>query len=147
MQSFLYHIALYTHIVIGAIALIIFWLPLAFKKGSSQHKKSGRWFVNAMYTVAISGFVMTSLVLTDPIGVRFGDQLPPADKIESIIRQQRVFAGFLLMLSWLVFTNVRQSILVLKAKADRRLLKTPIHLLTVFLLGCLGMVMFAIGWQ
>ncbi|MDQ7050126.1 MAG: hypothetical protein Q9M92_11580 [Enterobacterales bacterium] len=147
MQSSLYYIALYTHIIIGAVALVAFWLPLLAKKGSVLHKKSGRWFVNAMYTVAISGFIMTSLVLLDPIAVRYADALPPADKIESIIRQQRIFAGFLLMLSWLVFTNVRQSLLVLEAKSDRSILRKPAHVLTVFSLGCLGVIMLTIGMQ
>ncbi len=147
MQTYLYQLSLYTHIIIGTLSLFVFWLPLAAKKGSPSHKKSGIWFVNAMYTVAISGFIMTSLVLLDPIGVRYPDSVPPADKIEAIIKQQRVFAGFLLMLSWLVFTNVRQSILVLKAKADRSLLRKPAHLLTVFSLGCLGIIMFTIGLQ
>jgi len=147
MQSSLYYLALYTHIMVGAVALLVFWFPMLAKKGSPFHKKSGRWFVNAMYTVSISGFIMTSLVLLDPIAVRYTDALPVADKIESIIRQQRISAGFLLMLSWLVFTNVKQSLLVLKAKADRRLLRSPAHLLTVFSLACLGVIMLAIGVQ
>ena len=47
------------------------------------------------------------------------------------------------MLSILVFCNVRQSILVLRAKADRRLLKQPLHL---GLVGFLGMTGAVVGW-
>lgn len=145
MAHLIHQLAFYSHVTIGAVALIIFWLPMIAKKGSKNHIFYGKLFVNGMYAVSISGFIMSTLVLIDPIAVRLPTTLMDADKTASFIVRNRIFSGFLLMLSVLVFCNVRQAILVLKAKADRSVLKTPFHIGLLILLGVLGFVMGVVG--
>ncbi len=100
-----------------------------------------------MYVVSVSGMIMTTLVLSDPLGIRAFEQDLSAEHAQQLISQSRMTAGFLLMLSVLVFTNVRQSILVLKAKDNRNLLKSWDNLLVIAILGILGLVMGWIGIQ
>jgi hypothetical protein len=147
MLATIHFIALYIHIIIGGLALVIFWLPIISKKGSKNHLRFGKLFTKGMYTVAVSGIIMSSIVLFDPIGLRYPDNNFSEQQIQQVMAEQRIFAGFLLMLSVLVFSNVKQSLMVLKAKRGRSILKTPSHLLTLFLLGTLGIVMLYIGWQ
>ncbi len=145
MSQFIHQFAFYIHVAAGSLALIVFWLPMFAKKGSPKHVKFGRYFTRGMYTVAVSGFIMTGLVLIDPIGVRAPGQPLSLEEAINLANSNRISAGFLMMLSFLVFNSVRQGILVLEAKANRSLLKTPLHLgmyfaqgLTAILMGYLG---------
>lgn len=147
MLYFMHQLALYAHIIVGSLCLIIFWLPLIQKKGSKSHRFYGGLFITGMYVVSISGIIMTILVLSDPLEVRAIEQEFSAEHVQKLISQSRMTAGFLLMLSVLVFTNVRQSILVLKAKDNRNLLKSWDNLLVIATLGILGLVMGWIGIQ
>lgn len=145
MLPLIHQSAFYLHVSIGSLALVIFWLPLLAKKGHKNHKLFGQYFVYGMYAVSISGLIMSSLVLIDPVGIRFPEQSLNPDKALQIAQQNRVTATFLLMLSALVFCNVKQSIIVLKAKADRKLLKKPAHLAVVIFLGVLSITMLIVG--
>ena len=131
MPHLVHQAAFYLHVVLGSIGLVIFWLPFFAQKGGKNHVNFGKIFAYSMYAVGTSGLLMSSLVIIDPIAVR----LPPTDvspeKMSEFIYQNRVFAGFLFMLSILVICNVRQAILVLKVKADRSKLKSPLHLALV----------------
>jgi len=127
--------AFYLHILVGSVALIIFWLPFLTKKGGIDHRRYGQIFTKMMYIVAFSGIVMSSLVLVDPIAVRFPDGDFDVNKMADILFWNRVETSFLFMLSILVIVFLRQSMLVLKAKHQRELLRTPIHLGTIGFLG------------
>lgn len=116
MIHFIHQFAFYLHVTIGSAALIIFWLPMLAKKGSDKHKYFGRYFVKAMLAVAISGFVMTVLVLIDPIAVRQPADTLTQSQLAKLALNHRLFAGFLFMLSLLVFNTTRYAMAVLEAK-------------------------------
>ena len=59
----------------------------------------------------------------------------------------RVFSLFLLMLSVLVFTTARHAVLVLKAREDRRILRTPLHVSAQVMTGVLAIVTGYVGYQ
>ncbi len=61
--------ALYLHIAVGACALLLFWVPVFTRKGNMDHKRFGRIFGYAMYTVAGSGVIMSSLDLLFPLAI------------------------------------------------------------------------------
>ncbi|TQV89251.1 hypothetical protein [Aliikangiella coralliicola] len=143
MPQLIHQIAFYIHVIAGSIALVVFWLPIFAKKGDKKHRRFGQLFVNGMYAVSISGVLMTLFVLVDPIGVRAPERNLDIEQAYNLAYQNRVFAGFLLMLSILVFSNVKQSVLVLKVKAQRELLKTRFHIGTIIFLGMVGLV---VGW-
>lgn len=145
MSQFIHQYAFYVHVIAGSVAMVVFWLPMLAKKGSAKHVKYGHYFVNGMYTVSISGFIMTILVLIDPIGVREPERNLSIEAATNLAYQNRLFAGFLLMLSILVFNSVRHSVLVLRAKAERELLRTPLHIGLFIFLGLVGLTMGYVG--
>lgn len=146
MIYLLYKLAFYSHLAIGAYALIAFWLPLYGKKGTERHKRLGRYFVNAMYLVSISGLLMSLIVLVDPIGIRAPERILSTEQAQSLITSNRLQSVFLLMLSILVFCNVRQATLVLAAKANRQRLKTFSHVGTLAFLGITAVLVGILGF-
>jgi len=143
MLHSVHQLAFALHVLVGSAALFLFWIPMFAKKGSPNHVRFGRYFANGMYAVAISGFIMTILVLVDPVGVREPTRNLTVEAANQLATQNRMFATFLFMLSVLVFNSVYHSIAVLKAKADRNKLKTPFHIgIFVFLL----MIGIVVGW-
>lgn len=135
----LHRLALLVHISIGAVALIVFWLPVFSRKGSAFHRRAGSWFANGMYAVAASGLFMSTLTLIDPIGVRFAGQPLSAEEAAGAATRIRMFSLFLLMLSVLVYTSVRHSILVLRARDDRSVLRQARHVGPQLALALLGL--------
>lgn len=125
---------LYLHIVLGAFALIIFWGPVLVKKGSGNHILMGRMFNYSMLAVAVSGVVMSLMVIYDPIAIRYPSAELSPQQLASLSTQQRQLSEFLLMLSLLVWVSVRHATLVLQAKQARQQLKTLGHLLGIGLL-------------
>lgn len=138
MLSSIHQLLFYLHVSCGSVGLIVFWLPMLSKKGSRFHKSFGKVFTYGMFAVSISGIIMSLMVLIDPIGIRFPDGNFDMERIVSIKEQNRNTAIFLLMLSMLVFTNVKHSIFVLKAKGDRLLIRNYTHLISISLLFITG---------
>jgi len=130
-----HQILLYIHVFIGALALIIFWVPIATRKGGRWHVQSGKAFVWGMWAVGVSGVIMSVIVWMDPLAIRFPDKEVDPAKAVRFIAHQKMISEFLFMLSLLVLHGVKHSILVLKVKADRQALKSWHHLgLMIFLL-------------
>lgn len=142
----IHQISFFLHVVTGGLALLIFWVPMLSKKGNRTHRNYGEIFVYGMYAVSISGFIMTLLVLADPIGIRKPERNLTFEEANDLAYQYRIFAGFLFMLSLLVFSNIRQSILVLNAKAERQILRSTQHIALLCFLGCSGIVVAVIGF-
>jgi hypothetical protein len=90
---------------------------------------------------------MSVLVLLDPVAVRLPSQTLSSEQLEHFITNNRNASAFLLMLSVLVFNNVRQSVWVLKAKADRSILRSTSHLFMIACLGLLGLTIGVIGFS
>lgn len=102
----IHQLLLYAHIGFGAVALVLFWLPLITKKGSVAHRRIGRWYVLGMYIVSGTGVAMSLMVLAAP--GYFKPNLPTAATY--------VFWALLLFLSLLTLVNVRLAMLVLRHK-------------------------------
>ena len=140
----LFQAALIFHVACGALALLVFWVPVLSRKGSPLHRKAGRLFVFGMTAIAVSGVVLSSLSLLDPIGVKFADRQLPMDEAFRLAIRIRTFSLFLLMLSVLVFTSARHAVLVLKLREDRTRLRAWWHagpmVLTVMLALATGVV-------
>lgn len=142
---YIHQFLLYLHIALGAVGLIVFWLPTLSKKGSRFHKKTGRIFVWTMLTISVSGIIMSIMVLVDPVGVRAPDSNLSMAQSYDLKQQSREGSVFLLMLSILVFVTVRQSVLVLKVKAERHLLKIASTLIPIGILLAAGIIVGIIG--
>ena len=127
MQS-LHQLSFYLHVAIGAFALLVFWIPVFVRKGSFSHKRFGRVFASAMYAVAFSGLIMSSLDMALPLS---GHPPPESDmsvQAQSAMAQNiRLFALFLFSLSILVLATTRQGWLAIQNKAERSSLRSPLH--------------------
>ena len=135
----------YTHIAVGAVALLLFWVPALAKKGSSLHVRAGKAYVFCMYTVVVTAFVASIMVLADPLTIR----APGAsfDVVEATQRAERyrTFSLFLLMLSVLVFSGLRHGIAALRARRNPEVIRTPVHRASLVFLGIVAIVVLSLG--
>jgi uncharacterized membrane protein len=53
------NILFYTHIISGGISLILFWIAICTRKGSTVHRKVGRYYVNAMWIVVFTAMLLS----------------------------------------------------------------------------------------
>jgi hypothetical protein len=142
----LHKLILNFHIILGAATLVIFWLPVITKKGSKMHINIGKIYTYSMYAISISGIFLTTIALIDPIGVRVPNKTLTLAQKEELLEVNRNLSLFLMMLSFLILTNVRHSILVLKAKKSRSILKSWSHVALVSSLTLLAIIVNIIGW-
>jgi len=141
----IHQLSFYLHIAIGSCALMVFWIPVFTRKGNLDHKRFGRYFASAMYIVAASGFLMSSLDLLFPLSMHAdGIQMTLAEEREAIA-EIRSFAIFLFSLSILVFTSTRQGWLAIQVKEDRQALRTPVHTFLCLALVLVGISLFVTG--
>ena len=137
--------ALYLHIAVGACALLLFWVPVFTRKGNLNHKRFGRYFAWAMYTVSFSGIVMSSLDLLFPIAMHApGIDLSP-DQSAEVSREVRQFGLFLFSLSILVLTSTRHGWLTILHRENRQMLRHPLHVGLNLLLSAIGLLLLITG--
>lgn len=141
----LHSILVTVHIAVGALALVLFWVPVTARKGSPLHVRAGRLYVNCMYVVAASAFIASIMVLVDPLGIRRPGEELPAEQAALLAERFRMFSLFLLMLSVLVFTSLRHGIAALRARRDAGALRRRSHVAGIVVLGLLAIVVGAIG--
>ena len=142
-MSALHSILLYTHIALGSIALLLFWLPVIVKKGSKLHNNAGQVFYYIMLLVSGSGMVMSGLTIYDPLAIYPMPNLSGVE-LQRFLGWRVVFSQFLLLLSLLTWVSVRHAIGVLLAKANRNLLKRLSFLGPVLLMLPLSLF---VAWQ
>lgn len=117
----------YLHIAVGSCALLLFWVPVFTKKGNLDHKRFGRYFCWAMYTVATSGLIMSSMDLIMPLTTHAPGATMSEERAISFAAEVRNLAVFLFSLSILVLSSTRQGWLSILHRDDRAPLRTPIH--------------------
>ncbi len=143
-MNFIHQSALYLHISVGVFALLLFWIPMIASKGSFNHKRYGRYFVLAMYIIAISGLLMSGLDLAFPLEIHGRGLALDESEQQRVISQVREPALFLFSLSVLVLTSTRQGSLVIRHKDNRQALRTPLHTALCTSLLLVGLLLL---WQ
>ena len=113
----IHSILLFIHIIVGSMALLLFWVPIVTKKGGLDHRKFGHHYANTMYAVAASGALMALMVISAPLMIKH-QFVNENTNTEQLALKLRIFWSFLLYLSLLTFVNVRHGILVLKNKTQ-----------------------------
>lgn len=117
-----YQLLVWLHVATGGLALVLFWVPVLYTKGSPRHIQSGRLYANCMIFLSLSGVVSALLVIAAPAYFKaelFADGVDSA-ALAAAVRQ---FMGFLLYLCVLVLTNVLHATAVLRVKARVRQLR------------------------
>lgn len=133
-----------SHIIVGSMALLLFWIPLFTAKGGLDHRKFGGYYLKTMYAVAATGAIMAIIVIADPIGIK-GHQLSNPENTERFVLQVRLFWGFLLHLSLITFVSVRHAITVLRHKSNPLSLKQAHYILPLVLLFISGIGFIILG--
>ena len=132
----LHSLLLKLHIVLGVIALLLFWLPMLSRKGSTLHRRSGRYYAHLMKAVALSGLVMTSMVWFDPVGIKGADLMVDGQIPQRKLEFFMLINLFLFLLSLLTWVTIRHATGSLFCKQNREPLKhwsyqAPVWLLVV----------------
>jgi hypothetical protein len=143
-MSTIHSILLFIHIIVGSMALLLFWVPIVTKKGGLDHRKFGRHYANTMYAVAASGALMALMVIFAPLMIKH-QFVNENTNTEQLALKLRVFWSFLLYLSLLTFVNVRHGILVLKNKTQHTHMRQWPHLVSIALLLAGGIMLLSVG--
>lgn len=133
------------HIAFGALALVLFWVPVASRKGSRLHVAAGRWYAAIMYAVCATAFVASIMVLAEPLAIRRPGQSFELEDAEALARLFRMFSLFLLMLSVLVFVSIRHGLAALRERRDPGQLSRVSQRSSIVLLALLAGVVAVIG--
>ena len=64
-MAFPFQSVLAVHIAAGAVALLVFWIPLVTKKGGRTHRRAGWVYVGAAATLAVTAFVLCIPLVSD----------------------------------------------------------------------------------
>ena len=137
-MSLTYQILLYSHIAVGFASLVLFWIPVAAKKGSAFHTRSGHWYAKAMYAVGFSALIMSLMLMTDPISFKFAERNFTAEQTASVIAEMWDIGLFLLAISILVLVGVRHGLLSVRAKKNHELMRRPAHMAVNIALLAIG---------
>jgi len=116
------------HIAAGSVALIVFWIPIAFKKGGRTHIRAGWVYVTCMSVVVVSAFTLSGMAFADPLGVRHITRQLSATEMADFISKSRMFATFLAYLAGLTLAAGWQGIWVLRTRRDPKSFRTPFNL-------------------
>src|SRR5207245_9038757 len=82
------------HIAAGAVALVLFWIPLIVRKGGTLHIRIGWAYVACMSCVVVTAFAMSGMVFAKPLGVRhIHAPISPA-QLATLLRNQRLSSAF-----------------------------------------------------
>lgn len=133
------------HIGFGAVALFLFWVPVAARKGSRLHVAAGRWYTVVMYAVCATAFVASIMVLVEPLAIRRPGRTFEPGEAESLAQFFRMFSLFLLMLSVLVFVSIRHGLAALRERRDPGQLSSASHRGSIVVLALLAAVVAVIG--
>jgi hypothetical protein len=126
-----------THIAIGAIGLVLFWIPVFAPKGGQVHRLAGRWFVATVYVVAVSGIVSSFWALVSPASF-----LNIADPSPDLVANVHFLFSILAFLAILALQGAVLGMRVVRIKdGGERLLNLPLRI--VFGLQLLASVALA----
>lgn len=122
MLTTLYQSISLTHIVLGSLALLLFWGPVLSQKGGALHRRTGRYYSLCMHLVAASGIVMTLFVWALPAAAK-PELMSRALSDPALYQRLMQQNSFLFLLSLLTWVTIRHAQLSLKTKQDRTLLR------------------------
>ncbi|MDD4865530.1 MAG: hypothetical protein PHE38_16260 [Alishewanella agri] len=117
-MNYLHTTLLFLHILLGAICLMLFWVPVVSAKGSMLHNTAGALYYKMMLFIAGSGVLMCLMVLFSPTMIYGQNPNWTAAQLKRFISERRVFSFFLFQLSLLTWVTVRHAYGVLKVKAE-----------------------------
>jgi hypothetical protein len=125
-----------THIVLGAVGLAAFWVPIFAKKGGVLHRKAGQLFAWCAYAVTVSALVSSVWAMLDPAGWIGRPDLPP-EVVARLEAQVRPFLSILGLLAAVTLLSVRMGVRAVRTRRD------PAAFASAELYALLGLVVLA----
>jgi len=144
MLQLTYQSSLIAHIAGGSCGLLLFWLPMLTRKGSTLHRRSGHWYSVAMLLVAASALALSASILIDPLAVKARSFTDPQAQAQ-YIKQTQLSALFLAQLAIMLYVNLHLGRWVLRVRAQRAQLRSMRHLLPVAVLLLMSLYTGALG--
>lgn len=146
-MNYLHTTLLILHIALGAICLVLFWVPVVSAKGSMLHNTAGKLYYQLMLLIAGSGILMCLMVLYSPTLVYGQNPNWTAAQLEKFISERRQFSFFLFQLSLLTWVTVRHAYAVLKVKTQLSQLRVWTYQGPVWLLLAGSIVLAIVGFR
>jgi hypothetical protein len=115
----------WTHIAFGSIALTLFWIPVAVRKGGRLHVRVGWAYAVCMSAVVLTAFAMSSLAFAFPLRVRHLVRVLSPEETAQFIRSSRDAAFFLAYLGGVTLAAGWQGIGVLRTRRDPKSFRNP----------------------
>lgn len=106
------------HVAFGTAVLLLFWLPIATKKGGRTHRRSGRLYLWAGRVVVASAVVSCVWALIDPTE-RIGSGDLSRDR-EGAVTNVRFFFGLLGALALIALAELERGVFVIRRSGGRR---------------------------
>lgn len=105
----------YTHIVVGLIGLIAFWIPIFATKGSVLHMRAGTVFVLSGYVVAVTALISAGWGLVGAKSFMMSRGVASEHALEAAKQNEFVFA-LLFFLAMGVLVGLRMGVRLVQTK-------------------------------
>jgi len=142
-----FHIVLrYSHIVVGFVGLVVFWIPAIAKKGSRLHILSGKIFAVCGYFVGTTALIACTWALLFPQSflISLGTPASVAARPD-LIGQIRFFFAILAFLATTIVVGLTFGIAVLRTKKTPERLKAVALRAMFWVQGTVGVALTIFG--
>lgn len=116
----LFRVFVLAHIATGAVALVLFWVPVIGRKGAALHRRTGRLFVRLIIATGISAIGMSLCTLAAP-GATHPD-------IADIALVRGLFGWMMLYLATLTISLGWHGLMTVRNRFDHAANRAPLAL-------------------
>jgi hypothetical protein len=96
-----FHVLVWTHIAIGSVGLVSFWVPVLARKGSPAHRRWGRVFTFSMLLTGSVAIGMSSLTIIAPVATHPHLQALEVELVRGIFGWMMLYLAILTInLAW-----------------------------------------------
>ncbi len=140
-------IALVTiHIITGTCGLVAFWVPIVGRKGGQNHRRYGKWFINALLATGTTAVLIATTTLLDPVATH--PHLATHELFANPDLIRAIFGWLMLYLAVLTVNLAWHGKLALQHRRNHRATATPLNLFLQFaLLAAAGNCALQGFWQ
>ncbi len=133
------------HVSFGAVALIVFWIPVFAPKGGKLHVRIGWGYAVCMSVVVLTAYAMSYMAFTHPVEIRKFDHTLSANEIEFVKIRSHQMAIFLTFLASVTLAAGVQGIGVLRTRKLPNGPRNPLTLALNAFVVLAGITVLTIG--
>jgi hypothetical protein len=113
----LFHALVIAHATIGALGLVLFWVPVVARKGGASHRRYGLWFARSMMITGVIATTIACVSLTIPLETH-------KDFTDAVLARG-LFGWMMLYLAALTFALGWQALASVRNKARHHRNRNP----------------------